>query len=270
MSRAPRKPDERQGPDNGSQRALRLVVAPEVIARPAKLFPFAAALGVGMWVLALFAFGGSLIWIRMIVALPEEVQVPMVVESVSSEEPVEPPVEQPVFARTVEALPVSPPVTISVQVPVMAPADVPKPDVALLDTPFDIVETWEEADESFTTPERTKPVSKVKPKRPSERPVASRPKVAPPVKRTPQIARQVPPVYPAAARRSGTEGTVLLQVDVQSSGRPGLVSLVSSSGSGLLDSAAIRAVKKWTFRPATIAGVPTSGQVRVPVRFRLQ
>lgn len=77
------------------------------------------------------------------------------------------------------------------------------------------------------------------------------------------------PEYPAQARRDRQEGVVLLKVQIGPDGRPADVALQRSSGFPLLDESAIRAVKRWTFEPATAVGLPVASQVEVPVRFNL-
>lgn len=173
--------------------------------------------------------------------------------------------------RQTEFLPPPP----SVQVPFVVTAPMtgalPELEVDLSQRPFEITEAWEEAAKPFPVPDP--PVLVEHPPRPPEPEVRRRAPSLPrpsPVRRSAQVLRQVSPVYPATARRAGVEGQVLLAVAVQSNGRVGSVSLVSSSGNGLLDAAAMRAVRKWSFRPATIDGRAITGQVRVPVRFQLQ
>lgn len=77
------------------------------------------------------------------------------------------------------------------------------------------------------------------------------------------------PVYPERARLRGWEGLVLLSVAVDDHGFTEQVQLQSSSGHQLLDEAAIKAVKKWRFKPAGVGNVTFSSTVRIPVRFRL-
>ncbi len=77
------------------------------------------------------------------------------------------------------------------------------------------------------------------------------------------------PHYPTLARRRGIEGTVTLEVRVNAAGLPEQVVLARSSGSALLDSAALEAVRRWRFRPARRAGEPVEGEVTVPITFRL-
>ncbi|HYD69399.1 energy transducer TonB [Azospirillum sp.] len=78
------------------------------------------------------------------------------------------------------------------------------------------------------------------------------------------------PSYPAAARRRGQQGRVVLSVRVSPSGSPEAVVLVASSGVDALDEAARDAVRTWRFRPALDRGVAVAATVEVPVRFRLE
>jgi protein TonB len=77
------------------------------------------------------------------------------------------------------------------------------------------------------------------------------------------------PVYPAEARRLKQQGRVLLTVEVNAAGRPTSVTLKSSSGVPALDSAALSAVRRWSFEPARAAGLPVASRVEVPVQFAL-
>ncbi|MEK7866513.1 MAG: energy transducer TonB [Planctomycetota bacterium] len=78
------------------------------------------------------------------------------------------------------------------------------------------------------------------------------------------------PRYPEAARRRGTEGVVLLEVLVLANGTAGAVRIARTSGSVLLDDAALEGVRPWRFKPAMHAGVPVDSTLTVSVRFRLQ
>ncbi|HYE00993.1 MAG TPA: energy transducer TonB [Alphaproteobacteria bacterium] len=82
-------------------------------------------------------------------------------------------------------------------------------------------------------------------------------------------AGNAPPVYPLAARRQGIEGRVILEVAVDERGRATGVKVAISSGSRLLDEAALKAVRDWRFTPATLGGEPIAARVKVPVTFRL-
>ena len=78
------------------------------------------------------------------------------------------------------------------------------------------------------------------------------------------------PEYPRAARESGWEGTVVLQVLVLPDGRAGSVTLHKTSGHSILDEAALSAVKSWRFFPAMDGNFPIQSAVRLPIRFDLK
>lgn len=78
-----------------------------------------------------------------------------------------------------------------------------------------------------------------------------------------------PPVYPHRARRLGWQGRVVVRVRVDPRGRVEAVRLGQSSGHGVLDRAALKAVRNWRFSPATRGATPVAAWVDVPVRFRL-
>ncbi len=82
--------------------------------------------------------------------------------------------------------------------------------------------------------------------------------------------RNPPPRYPLAARRNGDEGQVMLKVLVSAEGAPVRVELDQSSGSSLLDGAALEAVHGWRFVPARRGVQNVDGWVRVPLVFRLE
>lgn len=93
---------------------------------------------------------------------------------------------------------------------------------------------------------------------------------AKPADREPEPLARVQPEYPAAAYRERAEGTVLLGVTVDASGRPAQVDVVERSGSRELDRAAVEAVRQWTFAPAIRGGRPAEARVEIPVTFRLE
>ncbi|HDS1580578.1 TonB family protein [Stenotrophomonas maltophilia] len=79
-----------------------------------------------------------------------------------------------------------------------------------------------------------------------------------------------PPAYPVPALRNHEQGTVLLRVEVDSSGQPVAVSIERSSGSRSLDQAARQQVlKRWRFEPAQREGVAVPAIGLVPVQFSL-
>jgi len=82
--------------------------------------------------------------------------------------------------------------------------------------------------------------------------------------------RNPPPRYPPIARRNGEQGTVTLRVLVTRTGEPGSVTLEKTSGSAILDAAALETVKQWRFVPAQQDGEPVDASVLVPIVFRLR
>jgi protein TonB len=77
-----------------------------------------------------------------------------------------------------------------------------------------------------------------------------------------------PPEYPVAALRDGVQGTVLLRVLVDETGKPVQVLVLKSSGSRLLDNAAREHVlAAWRFHPAQRDGHAIQAWAQVPVKF---
>lgn len=86
----------------------------------------------------------------------------------------------------------------------------------------------------------------------------------------PQPISTPAPRYPARALRRGERGTVLVSARINARGVPSSVEVARSSGSRLLDHAAVDAVRRWRFRPAMADGQPTTGLVQVPISFDQQ
>ncbi len=84
-----------------------------------------------------------------------------------------------------------------------------------------------------------------------------------------EILNNMPPAYPALARRLGQEGMVTLQVLVLASGKAASVNIIHSSGSRHLDEAALNAIQKWHFIPAKKAGHAIDYYINVPITFEL-
>jgi len=79
-----------------------------------------------------------------------------------------------------------------------------------------------------------------------------------------------PPDYPRRARRLRLEGEVLIRTRVLPNGKSDQLKLERSSGHRLLDEAAVKAVRKWRFRPARRGDEQIISWVEIPVRFRLE
>ena len=76
------------------------------------------------------------------------------------------------------------------------------------------------------------------------------------------------PVYPAIARASGTQGTVVLQATISRNGT--IENLRVVSGPAMLQQAAMDAVKEWRYRPYLLSGEPVEVETTVNVVFKLQ
>ena len=71
------------------------------------------------------------------------------------------------------------------------------------------------------------------------------------------------PAYPPAAAREGVTGTSTLALLVGADGRVSSARIEHSSGSRVLDSAALNALSLCKFKPATNNGVPEAGWARL-------
>lgn len=84
---------------------------------------------------------------------------------------------------------------------------------------------------------------------------------------------RVEPIYPSRAMSRGIEGYVILEFTVLASGAVDEESILVLEGDpeGMFDSAAIRAVRKWKYRPKVVAGkpVPQYG-IRTKLTFQLE
>src|SRR4051812_38312977 len=84
--------------------------------------------------------------------------------------------------------------------------------------------------------------------------------------RPPVVRTHVDAVYPRSALDRAEHADVVLIVTVDAGGRVAHVEVAASAGHDL-DDAAIAAVEKWTFDPATRAGVPIASKIRIPFHF---
>jgi len=86
---------------------------------------------------------------------------------------------------------------------------------------------------------------------------------------TPPHATYAPdPNYPDKERKARHRGTVVLGLVVGSDGLPRDIT-VSRPLSSKFDEAAVDAVKKWRFSPATKDGKPVATSIQIEVAFRL-
>lgn len=162
-----------------------------------------------------------------------------------------------VVVPRIEPKRIEPPPKLVIPKPV--PVQVAKPDpVPIADPPVEVVDQTpnamsQELVETPTVPDSFDP------------PVAGGTMFA-------QLSADVapPPPYPRMALQRRIQGTVMLRIHVDASGRPMEVSVENSSGSVLLDRAAAEFVKaRWHFVPATRDGAPVEAWALVPIQFVL-
>lgn len=84
----------------------------------------------------------------------------------------------------------------------------------------------------------------------------------------PALLFKVEPEYSEEARKAKYQGTVVLYVEVDPSGRPRNLRVVRSLGLGL-DEKAIEAVQKWRFKPGSKDGKAVTVAATIEVNFRL-
>lgn len=86
---------------------------------------------------------------------------------------------------------------------------------------------------------------------------------------TPPSAKMSPVIYPSEARKNSEEGTVQLQITITETGKPENIEIFQSSGSKVLDAAALESIQQWEFSPAMSHGKPIVCRVIVPIIFKM-
>jgi len=84
----------------------------------------------------------------------------------------------------------------------------------------------------------------------------------------PKVIYQVDPEFSEEARRAKHYGTVILVVDVDTTGHAVNVRIARSLGLGL-DEKAVEAVSRWRFRPGMRSGRPVTVPATIEVNFHL-
>lgn len=77
------------------------------------------------------------------------------------------------------------------------------------------------------------------------------------------------PAYPHAARHLGRPGTVVLQATIDREGRVTDLEVLRGEPFGMTE-AALEAVRRWRFRPATLEGRPVAVYYHLTVRFQVR
>ena len=81
------------------------------------------------------------------------------------------------------------------------------------------------------------------------------------------LIKKVPPEYPAIARQTRIQGTVILQAEIDQNGEIEDLTLVS--GHPMLAPAAMAAVKQWKYKPYRLKGEPVNVETQITVNFAL-
>jgi protein TonB len=81
---------------------------------------------------------------------------------------------------------------------------------------------------------------------------------------------RTPPPYPSVSRRLGENGKVVLQVELDETGRVTAAKVITSSGHPRLDAAALAAVKSWRCQPAQREGQAVRAVALQPFEFTLE
>jgi len=85
--------------------------------------------------------------------------------------------------------------------------------------------------------------------------------------KAPALISRIDPIYPAIAQAAQLEGIVILEATVDETGQVESVKVLRSAG--LLDAAAVEAVKQWRYSPLRLNDRPTSFVLTVTVQFHL-
>lgn len=86
--------------------------------------------------------------------------------------------------------------------------------------------------------------------------------------RTPRALAQASPEYPFALRQSGIEGEVVIEFDVDITGRV-VTARVLRGGEREFEQSALRAVLRWRFEPGRRDGRVVPFRMAVPITFRV-
>ena len=78
-----------------------------------------------------------------------------------------------------------------------------------------------------------------------------------------------PPEYPRKAARSGEEGWVKIEFTITSQGEVDDPKVVASKPRRIFDRAALKAIRKWRFKPKTVDGIAVPRRAVQVIEFRL-
>jgi protein TonB len=84
----------------------------------------------------------------------------------------------------------------------------------------------------------------------------------------PSLLRASPPRYPSAMKRAKKEGRVLLYMVIDEGGRVFTAEVRKSTDPGF-NAEALKAARKWKFKPGTKNGQPVRAKILQPISFKL-
>ena len=83
------------------------------------------------------------------------------------------------------------------------------------------------------------------------------------------ISMSKPILYPGWARRKGSDGLLVVALEILENGSVGEWQIIQSAGEESLDKAATKAFLTWKFQPAMRNGKPVKTRIQVPINFEL-
>lgn len=83
--------------------------------------------------------------------------------------------------------------------------------------------------------------------------------------KAPRLISSVLPLFPTVAKEAGITGDVVVRASIDKKGNVGHMEVVS--GPAMLHQAALQALRRWKYEPATLDGEPIDTQILVTVKF---
>lgn len=90
------------------------------------------------------------------------------------------------------------------------------------------------------------------------------------VDRRPQLIRHLSPLYPFAAKRKSIQGQVIIRIVVDKMGKVQNPEILEATPEGIFEESAIKAVRRWRFKPAIKDRTAVDVYVVVPLKFELK
>ena len=122
---------------------------------------------------------------------------------------------------------------------------------------------------SLIAPPQPKVVAKTMVGKTGHQAIKKKPTSLPGDRNQPQTAKKADPVYPKVALNNEWQGTVKVRVQVSNTGNPIHIKVTQSSGHSSLDTAFVRAVTQYTFKPKRVMGKNVNGSIALSYTFQL-